>query len=198
LLQDSEQRNTVILQLVLKLANEGVKSEQTGIDSLFFTFLQQLWDIIGHQATPTLWVVQLGDCLDAPDVLLHNQRLLTLIQFGNNLASELSLVGLFIQDNVFKVLRGNFLCVRLISILPMEVNKSAQLHGGSKRNLLIDLCIGRDIEQGNNVALLFLSLINELFGLFSEVGLRVHTCLEGLHQLLLHGTVNFASRKLFI
>ena len=80
----------------------------------------------------------------------------------------------------------------------MEVNKSAQLHGGSKRNLLIDLCIGRDIEQGNNVALLFLSLINELFGLFSEVGLRVHTCLEGLHQLLLHGTVNFASRKLFI
>jgi len=153
---------------------------------LLFTLLKQLRDIIGHQAAPTLWIVQLGDSLDAPNVLLDNKGLLALIQFGNNLVSELDLVGLFVQDNVFEVLRSNFFCVSLISKLPVEVDECTELHCSSKRYLLIDLRIRRNIEQGYNVALLFLSRINELFGLFSEVGLRIHTCLEGLHQLLLH------------
>jgi hypothetical protein len=68
----------------------------------------------------------------------------------------------------------------------VELDKRAQLDCGSECELLIDLRVRRNVQESENIPLLFLFLINELLSLLSKVSLRIHTGLEGLHQLLLH------------
>jgi len=185
-LQDLEQGNTIILQFVFEFADESVQSKETSIDCLLFTLLQQLGDIVGHEAAPTLGVIELGDRFDASNVLLDNEWLRAQVQLGDDLASELHFVSLFVQNDVLEVFGGDFLCVRLILKLPVELDKRAQLDCGSECELLIDLRVRRNVQESENIPLLFLFLINELLSLLSKVSLRIHTGLEGLHQLLLH------------
>lgn len=106
-LENFKQWKAVFLQLELIPATESVQCKQSSMDSLLLSGGQESHNIILHQVWPFLWEVELGNTLNAPDILLLNELVMALIEFLDDLGSEWSLIGLLIEHNKLKTLRGD-------------------------------------------------------------------------------------------
>lgn len=119
----------ILFHFVFVLFNETVESQQASVNSFFVLRLQGGWDVLAHELGPAFRVVKTRYCSDAPAKLFDNRLLLRFEHAADDVFADLLFFS--VRNNApLEALNADFVCVGLISELPVVLYLGAKLHCG--------------------------------------------------------------------